>query len=98
MDEPFSHLDEITAAELRRELVRLWTQDEVRRTVVFVTHDITEAVQLGQRIIMLTSRPASVCYEQIVDLPYPRKIDDDAFVDIERDLRRVLVERVGVQA
>jgi len=98
MDEPFSHLDEITAAELRRELVRLWTQDDVRRTVVFVTHDITEAVQLGQRIIMLTPRPAEICFEQIVDLPYPRKMDDEGFVEIERTLRRVLVERAGVPA
>jgi NitT/TauT family transport system ATP-binding protein len=97
MDEPFSHLDEITAAELRRELVRLWTQDEVRRTVVFVTHDITEAVQLGQRIVMLTARPATICHEERVDLPYPRRSDDQAFVEIERNLRRVLASRVGVQ-
>lgn len=96
MDEPFSHLDEITAAELRRELVRLWTQDEQRRTVVFVTHDISEAVQLGQRIIMLTQRPASICFEQIVDLPYPRR-DDESVFEIEKTLRRVFAERAGVQ-
>ena len=98
MDEPFSHLDEITAAELRRELIRLWTQDEVRRTVVFVTHDITEAVQLGERIVMLTARPAEICYEEWVDLPYPRRSDDEAFGAIERNLRHVLATRVGVQA
>jgi ABC-type nitrate/sulfonate/bicarbonate transport system ATPase subunit len=98
MDEPFSHLDEITAAELRRELIRIWTQDEVRRTVLFVTHDITEAVQLGQRIIMLTPRPAEICFEQRVDLPYPRQPDSEAFVEIERTLRRVLAERAGVRA
>jgi len=97
MDEPFSHLDEITAAELRRELVRLWTQDEERRTVIFVTHDITEAVELGQRIIMLTPRPASICFEQIVDLPYPRSEGDERVFEIEKTLRLVLAERAGVR-
>jgi ABC-type nitrate/sulfonate/bicarbonate transport system ATPase subunit len=97
MDEPFSHLDEITAAELRRELIRLWTQDEQRRTVLFVTHDISEAVQLGQRIIVLTPRPASICHEEMVDLPYPRFGDDERVFEIEQTLRKVLAERAGVQ-
>ena len=97
MDEPFSHLDEITAAELRLELVRLWTQDEQRRTIVFVTHDISEAAQLGQRIIMLTQRPATVCHEQIVDLPWPRSDSDEALFDIEKSLRRVFAEKAGVR-
>ena len=97
MDEPFSHLDEITAAELRRELVRLWTQDEQRRTIVFVTHDISEAVQLGERIIMLTPRPASICYEQVVDLPWPRDSADERAFEIEKTLRKVFAEKAGVR-
>ncbi len=97
MDEPFSHLDEITAAELRRELVRLWTQDEQRRTIVFVTHDISEAVQLGQRIIVLTPRPASICHEQAVDLPWPRSDGDERLFEIEKTLRRVFVEKAGIR-
>ncbi len=98
MDEPFSHLDEITAAELRRELIKLWTRDEQRRTIVFVTHDISEAVQLGSRIIMLTPRPAEICYEQAVDLPWPRADDDERVFEIEKTLRRVFAERAGVRA
>jgi NitT/TauT family transport system ATP-binding protein len=97
MDEPFSHLDEITAAELRRELVRLWTQDEQRRTIVFVTHDISEAVQLGERIIMLTPRPAEICYEQVVDLPWPRDSADERAFEIEKTLRKVFAEKAGVR-
>jgi len=97
MDEPFSHLDEITAAELRRELVRLWTQDEQRRTIVFVTHDISEAVQLGERIIMLTPRPAEICYEQLVDLPWPRDSADERTFEIEKTLRKVFAEKAGVR-
>jgi NitT/TauT family transport system ATP-binding protein len=97
MDEPFSHLDEITAAELRRELVRLWTQDEQRRTIVFVTHDISEAVQLGERIIMLTPRPAEICYEQVVDLPWPRDSADERTFEIEKTLRKVFADKAGVR-
>jgi NitT/TauT family transport system ATP-binding protein len=97
MDEPFSHLDEITAAELRRELIRLWTQDEQRRTIVFVTHDISEAVQLGERIIMLTPRPAEICYEQVVDLPWPRDSADERAFEIEKTLRKVFAEKAGVR-
>lgn len=97
MDEPFSHLDEITAAELRRELVKLWMRDEDRRTVVFVTHDISEAVQLGSRIIMLTPRPAEICFEQVVDLPYPRAEADEHSFEIEKRLRQVFAEKAGVR-
>jgi NitT/TauT family transport system ATP-binding protein len=97
MDEPFSHLDEITAAELRRELSRLWMQDEQRRTILFVTHDISEAAELGQRIVMLTPRPAEICFEQRVDLPYPRTNAGEELFEIEKTLRRVFAERAGVQ-
>ena len=97
MDEPFSHLDEITAAELRRQLVGLWTMEENRRTVVFVTHDISEAVQLGTRIIVLTPTPMQPCYDRYVELPYPRSADDDEVIEIERELRRVFAEKAGVR-
>lgn len=97
MDEPFSHLDEITAAELRRELIRLWTRDEQRRTIVFVTHDISEAVQLGSRIIMLTPRPAQICFEQRVDLPWPRDGADERVFEIEKTLRQEFANRAGVR-
>jgi NitT/TauT family transport system ATP-binding protein len=97
MDEPFSHLDEITAAELRRELIRLWMQDEQRRTILFVTHDISEAAELGQHIVMLTPRPAQICFEQRVDLPYPRSSAGEELFEIEKTLRRVFAERAGVQ-
>jgi ABC-type nitrate/sulfonate/bicarbonate transport system ATPase subunit len=91
MDEPFSHLDEITAGELRRALVRLWTQETERRTIVFVTHDISEAVELGERIVMLTDRPTSICYEERVDLPWPRDPSDDRVFHLERNLRRIFL-------
>lgn len=76
MDEPFSNLDEITAEELRDELMRIWS--ELHKTVFFVTHDITEAVQLSDRILMLGN---GRIYEDLeVDLDRPRDIDSEEFL------------------
>lgn len=97
MDEPFSHLDELTAADMRRELVALWAAEEDRRTVVFVTHDISEAVQLATRVVVLTPTPATVCHEVKIDLPYPRAADADDVFDLEKSLRRVFAEKAGIR-
>ena len=76
MDEPFSNLDEITAEDLREELMRIW--EELHKTVFFVTHDITEAVELSDRILMLGD---GRIYEDLsVDLDRPREIDSDEFL------------------
>ncbi|WP_197381931.1 ABC transporter ATP-binding protein [Mycolicibacterium mengxianglii] len=75
MDEPFSHLDAMTSRTLREHLERLWL--ESRRTVMFVTHDVIEAVQLSDRIVVL--EPGGRIHEIIdVDLPRPRKASDPA--------------------
>lgn len=95
MDEPFSHLDEITAGELRRQLIGLWTRDQPRRTVVFVTHDLKEAVELGTRVVMLTQRPATVCHVEDLDLPFPRRDIDDEVFQMEQHLRVIFAERAG---
>lgn len=95
MDEPFSNLDEITANQLRRELINLWLAEEKRRTIVFVTHDISEAVQLGSRVIVLTPRPMRICHEETIDKPWPRHLDDEALFQVERKLRRVLGDHIG---
>jgi ABC-type nitrate/sulfonate/bicarbonate transport system ATPase subunit len=97
MDEPFSHLDEITAAGLRRELSRLWSHESQRRTIVFVTHNISEAVQLSTDVVVLTRSPATVCHRVSIDLPWPRLADSDEVIDIEKDLRRVFAEKAGIQ-
>lgn len=97
MDEPFSHLDEITAAELRSELVSLWTREEQRRTIVFVTHNITEAAQMGSDVVVLTPTPSRICYRRQIDIPWPRSGTDDRVFDVEKELRKVFAERAGVQ-
>jgi NitT/TauT family transport system ATP-binding protein len=73
MDEPFSALDYLTRLRMRQELTRLL--HERPRTVVFVTHDIEEAAQLADRIIVLTARPARVqCEINLADVPRPRSL------------------------
>ncbi|WMS41428.1 ATP-binding cassette domain-containing protein [Acuticoccus sp. MNP-M23] len=96
MDEPFSHLDEITAAEMRRLLIKLWQSEEKRRTIVFVTHDISEAAQLATDIVMLTPASSSICLRRKVDLPWPRRMEDDAVIDLEKELRHAFAERAGI--
>lgn len=70
MDEPFSSVDALTRSSLQDELLRLWT--ELDLTVVFVTHDIEEAIYLGQRVRVLGGRPARIIKDIAVDLPAGR--------------------------
>jgi len=75
MDEPFSHLDAITARGLRQELQRLWQSTDI--TVLFVTHDVMEAVQLSNRVIMMSSH-GTIFRDLTIELPYPRLQTDVA--------------------
>src|ERR1700687_1977024 len=70
MDEPFAALDEITRFKLNNDLLRLW--QELRRTVIFVTHSVFESVYLSQRIVVMTPRPGRVFTEIPIPAPYPR--------------------------
>jgi NitT/TauT family transport system ATP-binding protein len=72
MDEPFGALDAQTREAMQEEVTRLW--ERTRKTIVFVTHDIEEAVYLGDRVVVLTARPARVKEELIVGLPRPRPL------------------------
>jgi len=79
MDEPFSALDYQTRLRMRRELVRLL--DKRPRTVVFVTHDIEEAAQLADRVLVLSQRPATVCRQLIIDAPRPRDLTNPDVIE-----------------
>jgi NitT/TauT family transport system ATP-binding protein len=70
MDEPFAALDEINRFRLNNDLLAVW--QELKRTVVFVTHSVFESVYLSQRIVVMTPRPGRVFTEIIIDAPYPR--------------------------
>ncbi|MBV8838923.1 MAG: ABC transporter ATP-binding protein [Alphaproteobacteria bacterium] len=73
MDEPFGALDALTREKMNLELLRIWR--EARKTIVFVTHGITEAVFLGTRVIVLTAGPARMADNFLVELPHPRTLD-----------------------
>jgi NitT/TauT family transport system ATP-binding protein len=74
MDEPFAALDAQTRDLLHDELERIWC--ETGRTIIFVTHNVREAVRLGDRVILLTFRPGRVKSELTVELPRPRHLED----------------------
>jgi NitT/TauT family transport system ATP-binding protein len=74
MDEPFGALDAMTRDILHDELERIW--QATGRTILFVTHNVREAARLGDRIVLLTSRPGRVAEEFRVDIPRPRRIED----------------------
>jgi len=71
MDEPFGSIDAQTRNLMQRELLRIW--ESARKTVLFVTHSVDEAVFLADRIVVLTARPAKV--REVIDVPIPRPRD-----------------------
>jgi NitT/TauT family transport system ATP-binding protein len=73
MDEPFGALDAQTRVQLHGDLLRLWALK--RKTILFVTHDIAEAIALGDRVLVLSRAPARVIAEHAVELPRPREVD-----------------------
>jgi NitT/TauT family transport system ATP-binding protein len=79
MDEPFSALDELTAARLREELVTLCSQKQ--RTILFVTHDIAEACYLAERVVVMSAHPGRIVAEVSIDLAPPRRPDDPRLVE-----------------
>jgi NitT/TauT family transport system ATP-binding protein len=74
MDEPFAALDAQTRDLLHDELERIWA--ETGRTIIFVTHNVREAVRLGDRVVLMTFRPGRVKSEFLIDLPRPRHLED----------------------
>jgi NitT/TauT family transport system ATP-binding protein len=78
MDEPFGALDFLTRLKMRQELVRIWQRE--RKTVLFVTHDVEESVQLADRVVVMSRRPATIRRIVEIDLPRPRDIDSPQYL------------------
>lgn len=96
LDEPFAALDAQTREKLQADLLDLWR--DFKRTVVFVTHDLVEAITLSDRIFLLSKRPAEIKREYVVDLPRPRLSQDiqfsPEFLRLHRRLRQDLMAEV----
>jgi NitT/TauT family transport system ATP-binding protein len=91
MDEPFGALDAMTRGILHAELQDLWMR--TRMSVVFVTHNVREAVVLGDRVLVMSQRPGRFVSEYSVDLPRPRRIEDDNTMRLARVIAAELRER-----
>ncbi len=79
MDEPYGQMDIKMRFYLEDEVLRLWEQ--LKATVVFITHNIEEAVYLAERVIILTNKPATIKEEVLIDLPHPRNVTDPKFIE-----------------
>jgi ABC-type nitrate/sulfonate/bicarbonate transport system ATPase subunit len=91
LDEPFGALDALTRTLMQRWLLDVWQKH--RRTILFITHDVDEAIFLGDRVLVMTARPGAVKLVQPIDLPRPRRpelLTDPEFIR----LKRVLLEAI----
>jgi sulfonate transport system ATP-binding protein len=103
MDEPFAALDAQTRDLLHDELERIWA--ETGRTIIFVTHNVREAVRLGDRVVLFTFRPGRIKREYLVDLPRPRVLEDvtvaksarEILDDLREEINKSLEEQYGPQ-
>ncbi|MDP6300743.1 MAG: ABC transporter ATP-binding protein [SAR202 cluster bacterium] len=96
MDEPFGALDEFTRATMRYELLRIWDEDQ--KTVVFVTHSITEAIVLSDRVVVLSGQPGHIRSIVPIDLPRPREDSIERsrdFLDYSEQLHDLLLPGGG---
>ncbi|MES1215122.1 MAG: ABC transporter ATP-binding protein [Bacteroidota bacterium] len=91
MDEPFSALDYQTRLRMRHELNRLLAQRP--RTVVFVMHDIEEAAQLADRVLVLSNRPATICRELLINAARPRDLTDPSVIEA----MKAILSELGLQ-
>ena len=95
MDEPFGALDAQTRNMLQKELLEIW--EATRKTIVFITHSVDEAVYLSDRIIVLTPRPGRICQMFSIDLPRPRDRTSVEFALIRRNVLDLISQKCSIQ-
>jgi NitT/TauT family transport system ATP-binding protein len=97
MDEPFGYLDALTRLSLQIELLKIW--EEQKKTCIFVTHDLDEAIFLGDRVILLSCRPGKLKDTFTIDLPRPRYSYDarnsEEFIRIRAEIWKSLKEELS---
>ncbi len=90
LDEPFGALDSITRLIMRGELLRIWEAE--KKTILFVTHDIEESVQLADRVVVMSARPATIRRIVDIDIPHPRDISSPRYLE----LRDAIFDEIGL--
>jgi len=90
LDEPFGALDSITRLTMRGELLRIWEAE--RKTIIFVTHDIEESIQLADRVVVMSARPAKIQQIVNIDIAHPRDISSRRYLE----LRNGIFEQIGL--
>jgi NitT/TauT family transport system ATP-binding protein len=95
MDEPFGALDAQTRNMLQQELLEIW--EETKKTIIFITHSVDEAVFLSDRIIVLTPRPGRICRIFPVDLPRPRDRTSPEFAQVRREVLDLINQNCSIQ-
>jgi sulfonate transport system ATP-binding protein len=95
MDEPFGALDAQTRNMLQQELLEIW--EKTKKTIIFITHSVDEAVYLSDRIIVLTPRPGRVCRIFPVDLPRPRDRTGMEFAQVRREVLDLINQNCSIQ-
>jgi NitT/TauT family transport system ATP-binding protein len=96
LDEPFSHLDAITARKMRFDLMEILQR--AKPTILFVTHDLAEAVFLSDHIYMMNTKPARIFKHVSIDIPRPRNPEDSMILDLEKTLMREFFSVVEAKA
>ncbi|MFJ3051499.1 ABC transporter ATP-binding protein [Pseudomonas nitroreducens] len=90
LDEPFGALDALTRVRLQHELQRIWVQQ--RSTMIMVTHDVEEALYLGDRVVVMDARPGRIRHEVRVDLPHPRERGEPVLTKLKEELLAELMQ------
>ena len=90
LDEPFGALDSITRLQMRRELLRIWQAE--KKTILFVTHDIEESIQLADRVVVLSARPGKIRRILEIDIAHPRDLSAPRYIE----LRDIIFSEIGL--
>ena len=90
MDEPFGALDSLTRLTMRAEIIRIWEQE--KKTILFVTHDVDESIQIADRVVVMSSRPGRIVDVVEIGMPHPRNLSSPEYARIKTRL----YEKLGV--
>ena len=88
MDEPFGALDSLTRLTMRAELIRIWEAEA--KTILFVTHDVDESIQLAERVVVISDRPGRIAEIVDVELAHPRDLGSPEYGQIKNRLYELL--------